>query len=75
LIDQDRNPKEILTRGKHKSIQTDRVILVPGPESETQVVREVYDFSPRNNRPKKTLRRNSMNEAWSPISDGVGLWA
>ena len=42
LIDQDRNPKEILTRGKHKSIQTDRVILVPGPESETQVVREVY---------------------------------
>ena len=44
LIDQDRNPKEILTRGKHKSIQTDRVILVPGPESETQVVREIYDL-------------------------------
>ena len=43
LIDQNRNPKEILTRGKHKSIQTDRVILVPGPEHETQVVREIYD--------------------------------
>jgi DNA invertase Pin-like site-specific DNA recombinase len=43
LIDQDRNPKEILSRGNHKSIQTDRVILVPGPEAEIQVVREIYD--------------------------------
>jgi DNA invertase Pin-like site-specific DNA recombinase len=43
LIDQDRNPKGILSRGMHKSIQTDRVILVPGPESEIQVVREIYD--------------------------------
>ncbi len=43
LIDQDRNPKGILSRGMHKSIQTDRVILVPGPESEMQVVREIYD--------------------------------
>ena len=43
LIDQDRNPKEILTRGMHKSIQTDRVILVPGPETEVQVVRQVYE--------------------------------
>jgi DNA invertase Pin-like site-specific DNA recombinase len=42
LIDQDRNAKAILTRGTHKSIQTDRVILVPGPETEVQVVREIY---------------------------------
>src|SRR5271165_1384618 len=44
LIDQDRNPKGILSRGMHKSIQTDRVILIPGPESEMQVVREIYDL-------------------------------
>jgi DNA invertase Pin-like site-specific DNA recombinase len=43
LIDQNGNPKEILTRGRHKSIQTDRVILVPGPAHEMQVVREIYD--------------------------------
>lgn len=43
LIDQDRKPKEILTRGTHKSIQTDRVILVPGPETEVRLVREIYD--------------------------------
>jgi DNA invertase Pin-like site-specific DNA recombinase len=43
LVDQNRNPKEILARGVHKSIQTDRVILVPGPELEVEVVREIYD--------------------------------
>jgi DNA invertase Pin-like site-specific DNA recombinase len=43
LIDQNGNSKEILTRGKHKSIQTDRVILVPGPDHEMQVVRDIYD--------------------------------
>jgi DNA invertase Pin-like site-specific DNA recombinase len=43
LIDQSGNPKEILTRGMHKSIQTDRVILVPGPDNEMQVVRDIYD--------------------------------
>ena len=55
LIDQDRNPKEILTRGKHKSIQTDRVILVPGPESETQVVREVYDLFTQKHSTEKDI--------------------
>ena len=43
LIDQNRNPKGILTRGMHKSIQTDRVILVPGPDTEVHVIREIYD--------------------------------
>jgi DNA invertase Pin-like site-specific DNA recombinase len=42
LIDQHRNPKELLPRGQHKSIQTDRVILVPGPENEIEVVKEIY---------------------------------
>ena len=55
LIDQDRNPKEILTRGKHKSIQTDRIILVPGPESETRVVREVYDLFTQKHSTEKDI--------------------
>ncbi len=33
LVDQDRSPKELLGRGDRKSLQTDRVILVPGPGS------------------------------------------
>jgi hypothetical protein len=30
LIDQSGSPKADLDRGEHKSLQTDRVILVPG---------------------------------------------
>lgn len=43
LIDRDGHSKGLLNRGERKSLQTDRVILVPGPESEVAVVREIYD--------------------------------
>jgi len=42
LIDEARNPKGLLTRGQQKSIQTDRVILVPGPEDEVATVHRIY---------------------------------
>ncbi len=42
LIDQAGQPKSLLKRGEHKSLQTDRVILVPGPEEEVEVVRSIY---------------------------------
>ncbi len=42
LIDEHGNPKGILKQGEHKSLQTDRVILVPGPEDETKVVNAIY---------------------------------
>jgi DNA invertase Pin-like site-specific DNA recombinase len=45
LVDQSGEPKSILTRGEHKSIATDRVILVPGPEEEIALVGRIYhDF-------------------------------
>lgn len=42
LIDETGATKGVLTRGEHKSIQTDRVILTPGPQEEIAVVRQVY---------------------------------
>ena len=42
LVDQNGEPKGELARGEHKSITTDRVILIPGPPEEIDVVREVY---------------------------------
>lgn len=42
LIDQAGQPKGTLKIGEHKSLQTDRVVLVPGPEDEQQVVRSIY---------------------------------
>lgn len=42
LIDEHGNHKGILARGEHKSIATDRVILVPGSEEEQENVRWMY---------------------------------
>jgi len=41
-IDQLGVPQGILKTGEHKSLQTDRVILVPGPEEEVETVRWIY---------------------------------
>jgi len=46
----DGTPKELLSRGQQKSIQTDRVILVPGPADELQVVREIFEAFTRDER-------------------------
>ena len=42
LVDENGVPKGELSRGEHKSITTDRVILVPGPKEEIAIVREIY---------------------------------
>ncbi|WP_342634676.1 recombinase family protein [Borborobacter arsenicus] len=41
LVDERRQPKADLRTGEHKSLQTDRVILVPGPMEEIQTVRRM----------------------------------
>lgn len=42
LIDQGGKPKTQLEPGEQKSLQTDRVVLVPGPAEERAVVRRIY---------------------------------
>jgi DNA invertase Pin-like site-specific DNA recombinase len=42
LIDQNGEKKAILKRGEQKSLQTDRVVLVAGPDEEVAVVRRIY---------------------------------
>jgi DNA invertase Pin-like site-specific DNA recombinase len=42
LVDEKGQPKGELRIGEKKSIQTDRVILVPGPDEEIATVRRVY---------------------------------
>ena len=42
LIDEYGVFKGELRRGEHKSLQTDRVILVPGPEEEQEIVQWMY---------------------------------
>lgn len=42
LVDQSGERKELLGIGQHKSIQTDRIILVPGPPEEVETVQWMY---------------------------------
>lgn len=42
LVDQQGMIKTKLARGEHKSLQTDRVILMPGPDEEVAVVNQMY---------------------------------
>ncbi len=42
LLDQSGAVKVELARGEHKSLQTDRVVLAPGPLPEVAIVRQIY---------------------------------
>jgi DNA invertase Pin-like site-specific DNA recombinase len=42
LVDQTGVAKGELQRGEHKSLQTDRVILKPGPDAEVDIVNQIY---------------------------------
>jgi DNA invertase Pin-like site-specific DNA recombinase len=57
LLDEHGNRKMELTQGQRKSIQTERVILVPGSPEEIKTVHRVYD-----------LFIDVAGRLWSPIS-------
>jgi len=42
LVDREGKEKGLLARGERKSLQTDRVILVPGPAYEVMVVQDIF---------------------------------
>lgn len=46
-LDQAGQPRFMLRSGERKFSQTDRVVLVPGPEDETLVVHAIYDWYTR----------------------------
>ncbi len=55
LVDQNGSPKGELARGEHKSIQTDRVTLVPGPEEEIEIVRGIYEAFVKEVKPETEI--------------------
>jgi DNA invertase Pin-like site-specific DNA recombinase len=58
LIDREGKSKGLLSRGERKSLQTDRVILVPGPEEEISVVREIYDQFVKERKTERQIMEN-----------------
>lgn len=57
LVSADRKPKQILATGERKSIATDRVILVPGPKQEIELVREIFRLFTVERRSMKDISR------------------
>jgi DNA invertase Pin-like site-specific DNA recombinase len=55
LVDADGVPKGQLGRGEHKSIATDRVILVPGPPEEIAVIQDVYRLFTQEGRSEREI--------------------
>ena len=55
LLNERGEVKAELKRGEHKSLQTDRVILVPGPEEEQRVVRHMYEMFVNEGRPEREI--------------------
>jgi DNA invertase Pin-like site-specific DNA recombinase len=57
LIDQSGEPKGELAPGEHKSIQTDRIVLVPGPQDEIDTVRWIYRTFTEEGKPEREIAR------------------
>ena len=62
LVDQQGSMKGELARGEHKSLQTDRVILMPGPEDEIRIVNLIYRWFIEEGLPESEIagRLNGM---------------
>ena len=57
LIDEHGNPKAILKPREYKSIATDRVILIPGPEHEIRVVEGIYKMFVQEKKGEQEIAR------------------
>lgn len=66
LIDRDRNPKGLLAQGERKSLQTDRVILVPGPPKEVETVQYIFDLFVNQNKTEPEIMQllNDRGTSW-----------
>jgi len=62
LLDGTGTPKGVLKRGEQKSLQTDRVILVPGPDQEIQIVRSIYERFVKHSKSERTIAED-LNSA------------
>lgn len=72
LLDERREPKAQLAQGERKSLQTDRVILTPGPPEEVEVVRRLYRMFVVQRRPESEIA-TILNAEATPNEHGR-LW-
>jgi hypothetical protein len=73
LLDSNGAPKNELSIGEHKSIQTDRVILVPGPPSEIEMVQHIYRLFVEDGRSEREIA--DWLNARGVLTDRAGQWS
>lgn len=71
LLDQSGAQKGLLKRGEHKSLQTDRVILVPAADEDVAVVREIYSRFIRGGQSERQIS-DWLNQQHVPSETGGG---
>lgn len=76
LIDQAGRPKATLSCKEYKSLQTDRVVLAPGPDAEQEVVLEIYNSFIKKALTEKEIadslnRRGVLTDLNRPWTRGV----
>lgn len=76
LVDEHQTPKGVLSRGEKKSIQTDRVILVPGPAGEVATILRIYRLFLEESMPERVIaavlnREGVVNEMGGPWTRGT----
>ncbi|MGX9937783.1 recombinase family protein [Advenella kashmirensis] len=76
LVDENRNAKGLLSRGENKSIQTDRVILIPGPEREIATIHRIYRLFLEEGMPERVIasvlnREGILNDVGTPWTRGT----
>lgn len=72
LIDEQHNVKAVLARGEKKSIQTDRVLLIPGPADEVETVQHIYRMFLDDGMPERVIA-STLNRR-GVVTDLGRLW-
>lgn len=73
LVDEKGQPKTKLRAGEQKSLQTDRVVLVPGPPDEVETVQRIYRLFVEERRSEREIavilneegRRTDLGRPWT----------
>lgn len=73
LVDSTGSAKNELSIGEHKSIQTDRVILIPGPPAEVEIVRKIYRLFVEEGRSEREIA--DWLNAQGVLTDRARLWS
>lgn len=73
LVDQNGLPKGTLKHGEQKSLQTDRVILVPGAPEELAIVERIYRNFTQDSQ-KEAQIADALETEHVPLGEGVTRW-